>query len=148
MPNTREKLIIEQAEDILSKWEFFYGQRAGRELWAEKPKDVQDKDVADFCRDLSVVRSAIANGVTFAEGNNVLNKWIPVTERLPQEKLEMCKNVILLMDDGIVTAGWLNANTSDGGKVFYLDAVRDYIVKAPISRCTHWMPLPEPPKGE
>ena len=63
MPNTREKLI-ERAEDILSRWEFFYGQRAGRELWADKPKEVQDKDIEDFLRDLSVVRSAIANGVT------------------------------------------------------------------------------------
>lgn len=66
MPNTREKLI-EQAEDILAKWEFFYGQRAGRELWAEKPKDVQDKDIEAFNRDISVVRSAIANGVTVQE---------------------------------------------------------------------------------
>lgn len=30
----------------------------------------------------------IANGVT-------VQKWIPVTERLPQEKGEICKNVIL-----------------------------------------------------
>lgn len=45
--------------DILSKWEFFYGQRAGRELWADKPKEVQDKDIADFNRDIQIVRTAI-----------------------------------------------------------------------------------------
>lgn len=54
-----KKWLIEQVEDILAKWEFFYGQRAGRELWAEKPKEVQDKDIEDFCRDLSLVRSAL-----------------------------------------------------------------------------------------
>ncbi len=51
--------LIEQAEDILSKWEFFYGQRAGRELWAEKPKEVQDQDIADFNRDIEIVRAAL-----------------------------------------------------------------------------------------
>lgn len=45
--------------DILNKWEFFYGQRAGRELWADKPKEVQDKDIADFNRDIQIVRTAI-----------------------------------------------------------------------------------------
>ena len=85
------------------------------------------KDIADHL---------ISNGVT-------VQKWIPVSERLPQEKGEVCKNVNLLMDDGLVTVGWLNENT---GKAYYLDTVCDFITKAPISRCTHWMPLPEPPK--
>lgn len=53
----------EQVEDILAKWEFFYGQRAGRELWAEKLTEVQDKDIENFCRDLSVIRSAIVEVV-------------------------------------------------------------------------------------
>ena len=38
----------EQAIDILEKFDFFQGQRAGRELWNDKPKDVQDKDIAIF----------------------------------------------------------------------------------------------------
>lgn len=46
--------------DILDKWEFFYGQRAGRELWADKPKEVQDKDVADFNRDMQIVKDAFS----------------------------------------------------------------------------------------
>lgn len=45
--------------DILNKWEFFYGQRAGRELWADKTKEAQDKDIADFNRDIQVVRAAL-----------------------------------------------------------------------------------------
>ena len=51
--------LIEQAQDILNKWQFFYGQRAGRELWADKPKEVQDQDIADFNRDVEIVRSAL-----------------------------------------------------------------------------------------
>ena len=42
--------------DILSKWEFILGQRAGRELWADKPRDVQEQDLADFRRDIELVR--------------------------------------------------------------------------------------------
>lgn len=45
--------------DILDKWDFMLGQRAGRELWTDKPVEVQDKDFADFNRDLETVRSFI-----------------------------------------------------------------------------------------
>lgn len=45
--------------DILDKWEFFYGQRAGRELWNNKPIDVQNEDIANFNRDLETVRSFV-----------------------------------------------------------------------------------------
>lgn len=70
-------------------------------------------------------------------------KWIPVGERLPQEKYEICKTVILRMDDGVVTVGWLN---KDRGSGYYLPPCDDFISKVPLSRFTHWMPLPEPPK--
>lgn len=52
---TREEKVF----DILAKWEFFFGQRAGRELWGDKPKEVQDQDIADFNRDIEIVRSAL-----------------------------------------------------------------------------------------
>ena len=51
---TREEKVF----DILAKWEFFFGQRAGRELWGDKPKEVQDQDIADFNRDMNTVCSA------------------------------------------------------------------------------------------
>ena len=40
-----------EAIDIVEKFEFFQGQRAGRELWAEKPRNVQDKDLKNFVED-------------------------------------------------------------------------------------------------
>ena len=55
MSMTREEAII----DILEKWSFFFGQRAGRELWGDKPKEVQDQDIADFNRDMNTVCSAL-----------------------------------------------------------------------------------------
>jgi hypothetical protein len=51
--------LFEQAHDILDKWQFFQGQRAGRELWTHKPKEVQDQDIADFNRGIEIVRSAL-----------------------------------------------------------------------------------------
>lgn len=38
-------------------WDFFYGQRAGRKLWADKPKEVQDRDIANFKRDMETVKN-------------------------------------------------------------------------------------------
>ena len=93
----------------------------------------------------------IANGVT-------IQKWIPVTERLPEER------------DSIFTSFYGTAKWQDGmflkcsdtvlASVEYEDGKRR--VKAIItkdgkwdlskmyraSKVTHWMPLPEPPKGE
>ena len=40
----------EKAIEIVQKFDFFYGQRAGRELWAAKSRPVQDEDVTSFHR--------------------------------------------------------------------------------------------------
>lgn len=45
--------------DILDKWEFFLGKRAGRELWMDKPTQIQDQDLTNFNRDLETVRSFV-----------------------------------------------------------------------------------------
>lgn len=45
--------------EILDKLEFFQGQRAGRELWSDKPKEVQDKDIEDFNRDIQKIRDYV-----------------------------------------------------------------------------------------
>lgn len=50
---------INEVIDILDKWQFFYGQRAGRELWMDKPTKIQEEDLANFNRDLETVRSFI-----------------------------------------------------------------------------------------
>lgn len=50
------ELKPEDVMDILEKMDFFQGQRAGRELWHEKPFEVQEQDIADFSRDVSTIK--------------------------------------------------------------------------------------------
>lgn len=66
---------IEKAIEILDKLSFFGGQRAGRELWNDKPRKVQDEDIASFNRDVEWLRDFICR---------MDAGWIPVEERLPE----------------------------------------------------------------
>ncbi|OUO70533.1 hypothetical protein, partial [Anaeromassilibacillus sp. An250] len=47
---------FEKVFDILSRWAFFFGQRSGRELWADKTREMQDKDIVDFNQDMRMVQ--------------------------------------------------------------------------------------------
>lgn len=65
----------------------------------------------------------IANGVTVQE-------WISVKDRLPEDSA----NVLVCHKNGLVTTNaWLGAN---------------WWFKNERNPITHWMPLPNPPKGE
>ena len=115
-------MTIDRVIDILNKWEFFYGQRAGRELWAEKPTEVQHEDIANFCRDLGLVREALER-----------TRWIPCSERMP----EVCKDTSYL--SYIPSFG--AADIAD----YHPDVDEWTFMGLPIT-VTHWMPLPEPPE--
>lgn len=78
---TREEAII----DILEKWSFFFGQRAGRELWGDKPKEVQDQDIADFNRDMNTVRSAL-RPVSREQVEKMRGEWIADGEKVPVDE--------------------------------------------------------------
>ena len=66
-------------------------------------------------------------------------KWISVEDRLPEYD-----QVVLCYKDGRgVRIGKHMPATYADGVVAFKDLVRDYAFGA-----THWMPLPEPPKGE
>lgn len=129
--------LIEQVQDILNKWEFFYGQRAGRELWSEKPTEVQEKDIENFCQDLAMVRSFV--------GDINVGHWISVSKRLPEDDLpkDSKKKVIKCLIAYKTSMGvWVvRTNTRQKGR-WYNDKGWDWAVSDPI---THWMPLPEPP---
>lgn len=45
--------------EILDMLQFFGGQRSGRELWADKPTDVQDADVESFNKNINAIRDYI-----------------------------------------------------------------------------------------
>ena len=69
------------------------------------------------------------NGVTFATDNNVGDKWIPVTERLPEER------------GFYLTARKRDVFVEQWNGVWFSE-------RCHLTQPTHWMPLPEPPKGE
>ena len=62
------------ALEVLDKLSFFGGQRSGRELWNDKPREVQDEDIANFNRDVEWLRDFICR---------MNDGWISVEERLP-----------------------------------------------------------------
>ncbi len=70
---------LTKAMEILDKLSFFGGQRAGRELWNDKSREVQDEDIASFNRDIEWLREFIRKHMN--------DGWIPVDERLPDESL-------------------------------------------------------------
>ena len=80
--------------------------------------------VSGFARGLADY--LIANGVT-------IQKWIPVTKRLPKDG----DTVLTYYQDGKV-----RVIQNNGGFPMVLSNELDWV------RVTHWMPLPEPPKGE
>lgn len=79
-----------------------------------------------------------------------LPRWIPVTERLPQEDEPpetLCELFNLRHSDGYVTAGWCNRSS---GKWHYIPHDDDFIATQGLDSgaITHWMPLPERPKED
>jgi hypothetical protein len=70
----------------------------------------------------------------FDAGKQDAQKWIPVTERLPEND-----TYINVTTDGVVVqAYWHN------GRFYAFTAIG----VATVGGVTHWMPLTEPPKGE
>ena len=53
----------EKAIEIVQKFDFFYGQRAGRELWARKPELIQNEDVQSFHRDCEYLLEYLRGGM-------------------------------------------------------------------------------------
>ena len=54
---------VMKALDIIDKMDFFQGQRAGRELWLEKPFEVQEQDIADFSQGIEFVKNLVTNAL-------------------------------------------------------------------------------------
>ena len=71
------ELNAEQAIDILERFDFFQGQRAGRELWNSKPFDVQEQDIADFSRDVGLLKNYIKK---LTEENEAWQKQLITTK--------------------------------------------------------------------
>ena len=150
---------------ILDKLSFFGGQRAGRELWNDKPREVQDEDIANFNRDIEYLRDFIRKYMN--------DGWIPVEERLPEDGsrvLTVIKHHKWIADYDSL---WVpdcektqhpeytevcEAISSEEGWTYrchemdyevdeaYIKPKRD--IANPVSEVIAWRPLPEPYRPE
>ena len=107
-------------------------QYQGNAVHGYQDKYIQNSELADHL---------IANGMT-------IQKWIPVTERLPEDdlpqdsKAKQIKVLVAYMRNG----NWVvRTNLRKKGQWYKKPDEWSWSVSDPIS---HWMPLPEPPKGE
>lgn len=82
-----------------------------------------------------IAKRLVENGVTFDKDINAPSKWIPVGERFPEAGKE-----VLCLTKGF--GQWV-ATWDDYGDEMWSDG-EIWMNKYGI---THWMPLPEPPKG-
>lgn len=148
------------ALEVLDKLSFFGGQRAGRELWNDKPREVQDEDIANFNRDIEYLKEIIRKHMNDSQGkdtfefdfsgvksfdcqcgrhyvNTADDRWISVEERLPEEG----GTYIITAKDGereiISFAKWQNRY-----KHFDMTGKRAYW------RVIAWRPIPEPYRPE
>ena len=100
--------------------------------WADRKCDelecekCSENEMKPNCVQRLAVDYLITNGVT-------VQKWIPVTERLPDvgcDVLFVCRS-------------------KKYGVGAYSDTYKDFFMgQFPVKGVTHWMPLPQPPKGE
>lgn len=118
---------LEKAMEILDKLSFFGGQRAGRELWNDKPREVQDEDIKNFNHDIEFLRDFIRQHMN--------DGWIPVDERLPEGQTR----VIFQFDNGDIELLWQDWE-SDPETLTYL---ADFSMMAE-KKVIAWRPLPDP----
>lgn len=115
------------------------------ELITDKENDLIRKIVwfTDTFRIKEVANHLVANGVTL-DNQVSSSKWIPVTERLPEgEELVMihCKN-------GAMFVGYCGKQYVDCERRWRIKTALNSTKLLNLGRVSHWMPLPEPPKGE
>lgn len=80
---------VMRALDILDKMDFFQGQRAGRELWNEKPYEVQEQDIADFSQGISTVKKVIEDASALLREKDVLIEALTIkSEDLEAELIQ------------------------------------------------------------
>ena len=99
-----------------------------------KPSDCKYCGVKGSCSYYRVADSLIANGVTVQE-------WISVDDKLPEYSNDGFVDAVLVTDGFVQHMAYFI-----GGEWRFAESGE---IKEPMwYRITHWMPLPNPPKGE
>ena len=91
------------------------------------------REAADAIEKLDAIAQTYVETVHEIEDRR---KWIPVTERLPDES-----GRYLIVDSGHVTEAYYGKEWAGDN---WTDPVEMYMAFHP----THWMPLPQPPESE
>ena len=128
----KDKEIQNNVFDILDKMEFFQGQRAGRELWNDKSKEVQDKDIADFIKDINYIRSYLQDSVVLSkEEYKRITKELVTEQRATEIAKEYFEKIrketaekIYLQAKAIVN---LTKYIVQGGEYIHIDALKEII---------------------
>lgn len=99
--------------------------------------------------DDDLVHRAALELVAALRGLQDAQRWIPVTERLPEN--DECVLICALdVNDGgkEITISAYSEAVFGGKKLGYKRWSEPYQYFSRQHKVTHWMPLPEPPKGE
>ena len=97
------KIDIYKALDILDKFDFFQGQRAGRELWSEKPFEVQEEDLKKFSMDVELLKDFVED---IAHKLKCAELQIEVKERI-------CESYMLQYGTAADKEVWLKKERAD-----------------------------------
>lgn len=146
LPRDTDVLI---ALEVLDKLSFFGGQRAGRELWNDKPREVQDEDIASFNRDIEWLREFIRKHMN--------DGWIPVEKYgLPKEEGIYDLTIINGLEEYVSVRWQFLSGTHLSGTQHYVDGVHywadnyrgDPINEFLSERVIAWRKKPEPYRPE
>ena len=80
--------------ELLDKFEMFQGQRAGRELWMEKPEEIQEKDLANFNRDVEKIRKYVKSTQNVLE--QIVSRICEVRNNTPSTEFKNGCNACLM----------------------------------------------------
>ena len=128
----------EEVVDILDKMEFFQGQRAGRELWNDKPVEVQEMDLESFNRDIRTIRDYIFQ----LEETRQSGEWISMYDAFADTPYHN-QNVLIKCDDGFICSARFLISDSGNNCGFYHKNIG--FLQCP--QVVAWMPYNEDMRG-
>ena len=123
----------QQALEIIDKRDFF-NDRAGRELWNDKPKEIQDEDIRNAHEEYEQLKEYVLNQPKVGE-------WIPIKENEPS-----CNGQYLMF------VRIYNKYGSEDKYIVadYYDGLFDVYPYIEVENCEvevlAWQPLPEYPR--